>query len=40
MLKGAMRCPDVGYMTHFDSPWDGVVALDRMVRWVTLGGPL
>lgn len=38
MLKGAMRCPDVGYMTHFDSPWDGLFAIDRLVRWVTLGG--
>ena len=40
MLKGAMRCPDVGYMTHFDSPWDGLFAVDRLVRWVTLGGPM
>ncbi|CAM3890851.1 acyl-CoA reductase [Vibrio aquimaris] len=40
MLKGAMRCPDVGYMTHFDSPWDGLFAIDRLVRWVTLGGPM
>lgn len=40
MLQGAMRCPDVGYMTHFDSPWDGLFALDRLVRWVSLGGPV
>ncbi len=40
MQKGAMRCPDVGFMTHFDSPWDGVFVLDRLVRWVSLGGPL
>ncbi|NOI66951.1 acyl-CoA reductase [Vibrio sp. 99-8-1] len=40
MLRGAMRCPDVGYMTHFDSPWDGLFALDRLVRWVSLGGPI
>lgn len=40
MQQGAMRCPDVGYMTHFDSPWDGLFALDRLVRWVSLGGPI
>ena len=40
MRQGAMRCPDVGYMTHFDSPWDGLFALDRLVRWVSLGGPI
>ncbi|EJN6712676.1 acyl-CoA reductase [Vibrio vulnificus] len=40
LSKGAVRCPDVGYMTHFDSPWDGLFALDRLVRWVSLGGPI
>ena len=40
LQQGAMRCPDIGYMTHFDSPWDGLFALDRMVRWVSLGGPV
>ena len=40
LRRGAVRCPDVGYMTHFDSPWDGLVALDRIVRWVSLGGPV
>lgn len=40
MMQGAMRCPDVGYMTHFDSPWDGLFALDRLVRWGSLGGPI
>ena len=38
--KGVVRCPDVGFMTHFDSPWDGVYVIDRLVKWVTLGGPL
>lgn len=37
--KGASRFPDIGRMTHFDSPWDGLYPLERMVRWVTLGGP-
>lgn len=40
MQKGAVRCPDIGFMTHFDSPWDGMFMLDRLVRWVSLGGPL
>jgi phenylacetate-coenzyme A ligase PaaK-like adenylate-forming protein len=39
-MQGAMRCPDIGHMTHFDSPWDGLYAIDRMIRWVSLGGPL
>ena len=39
-VQGAMRCPDIGHMTHFDSPWDGLYAIDRMIRWVYLGGPL
>jgi len=39
-VQGAMRCPDIGHMTHFESPWDGLYAIDRMIRWVSLGGPL
>ncbi|WCE29854.1 LuxE/PaaK family acyltransferase [Vibrio sp. SCSIO 43137] len=38
-FQGAVRCPDIGYMTHFDSPWDGLFVADRLVRWVSLGGP-
>ncbi len=37
--RGAERCPEIGSMTHFDTPWDGVVAMNEMVRWVTVGGP-
>ena len=33
-LFGVDRCPKVGSMTLFDSPWDGMFAIDRMVRWV------
>ena len=40
MSKGAARCPDIGFMTHFDSPWDGIFAIDRLIRWVSLGGPI
>ena len=39
-LQGVVRFPDVGRMTHFDQPWDGLSAVGQMVRWVTLGGPL
>ena len=38
-LNGVERCPDVGFMTSFESPWDGIIVMDRMVRWATLGGP-
>lgn len=36
---GCERFPEVGRMTHFDSPWDGLYMMDRLVRWVSLGGP-
>ena len=39
-LRGAERFPAIGRMTHFQSPWDGSFVMDRMVRWVSLGGPL
>lgn len=35
---GAMRFPEIGLMTGFDAPWDGVFILDRLVRWVSVGG--
>lgn len=31
---GIDRCPDVGLMSLYDSPWDGIFPMDRMVRWV------
>ena len=37
---GAMRFPDCGKMLNFDSPWDGMFIMDRLVRWITVGGPL
>ncbi len=37
--KGAVRFPACGRMLNFDSPWDGMYLVERMVRWVTLGGP-
>lgn len=33
--QGAERCPPVGEMSHYESPWDGVFMMDRLVRWVT-----
>ncbi|MDE5833609.1 MAG: hypothetical protein K2H64_11665, partial [Desulfovibrio sp.] len=36
--NGAMRFPEIGSMTGFDNPWDGVYVMDRFVRWVSLGG--
>ena len=37
---GVDRCPDLGQMVNFESPWDGIISMDRMVRWNTLGGPV
>lgn len=37
--RGAERFPDLGRMSFFDAPWDGLFMLDRLVRWVSLGGP-
>jgi hypothetical protein len=34
-LHGIDRCPPIGQMSLFESPWDGMFSLDRMVRWVT-----
>ena len=38
--KGAIRFPVCGKMLNFESPWDGMFIMERMVRWNTLGGPL
>ncbi|MDB4691626.1 acyl-CoA reductase [Verrucomicrobia bacterium] len=37
--RGAERFPDIGRMTFFDTPWDGLFPMDRLVKWVTIGGP-
>lgn len=34
-LLAGDRCPNVGNMSLFDSPWDGMFGMDRMVRWIT-----
>ena len=33
--KGIERCPEVGRMSLYDAPWDGMYPIDRMVRWVS-----
>ena len=33
--RGVERCPEVGQMSLYDSPWDGMYPMDRMVRWVS-----
>ncbi len=38
--RGAVRFPLCGKMLNFESPWDGMFIMERMVRWNTLGGPL
>src|SRR5262249_17381557 len=32
---GVERCPEVGQMALYDSAWDGMYPMDRMVRWVS-----
>lgn len=38
--RGAVRFPACGRMLNFESPWDGIFIMDRLVKWNTLGGPL
>ncbi len=38
--NGVSRFPDIGRMTHFDTPWDGLILMQRLVRFVSLGGPV
>ena len=32
-LKGVARCVSPGLMNLYDSPWDGMLPLHRLVRW-------
>jgi hypothetical protein len=36
MARGVDRCPEVGTMTLYEVPWDGIFAMDRFVRWCTI----
>ena len=31
--KGIDRVPDIGAMTAYEVPWDGIFMIDRLVRW-------
>ena len=33
MTRGVERYPEVGAMTLYEVPWDGLFAMDRFVRW-------
>lgn len=33
--RGIERCPEVGRMSLYEAPWDGMYPMDRMVRWVS-----
>jgi hypothetical protein len=33
--RGIERCPEVGQMSLYETPWDGMYPMDRMVRWVS-----
>ena len=33
---GGDRCPLLGNMSLFGSPWDGMFVIDRFVRWVSI----
>ncbi len=33
--RGIERCPEVGQMSLYEAPWDGMYPMDRMVRWVS-----
>ena len=34
--NGGDRCPRMGMMSLYSSPWDGMFAIDRLVRWIPL----
>lgn len=38
-MNGACRFPDIGRMTHFDSPWDGMFLISRLIKYISLEGP-
>jgi hypothetical protein len=34
--KGISRCPDIGSMSLYDIPWDGMFPMEKMIRWVSV----
>ena len=37
-MAGVSRCVELGTMNLFETPWDGMLPLTRLVRWVRLPG--
>jgi hypothetical protein len=33
--RGVQRCPAIGAMRLYETPWDGLFLMDRLVRWVS-----
>ncbi len=33
---GALRITNIGNMGIYDTPWDGILTMDRMVKWISL----
>jgi len=33
--RGVERCPEVGSMRLYETPWDGLFPMERLVRWVS-----
>ena len=31
--EGIDRVPDIGALTAYEVPWDGIFMIDRLVRW-------
>jgi len=34
--RGILRCPDLGSMSLYEVPWDGIFPMERMIKWVYL----
>ena len=32
--RGILRCPDLGSMSLYEVPWDGIFPMERMIKWV------
>jgi hypothetical protein len=35
-FKGVSRCVDIGWMNNYDTPWDGIFFIHRLVRWTSM----
>lgn len=34
--RGVARCTAIGTMNNYDTPWDGILYINRLVRWTSL----